>query len=286
MVKLSCVMGVYKANKNWLRLQIYSILSQTFKDFELIILDDGYNSFNLQEFLKTFHDNRIKYYSNNGNLGYSKTHNKLLELASGEYVALADADDIENKHRFTWCVSDLDKNPDIDMISGKIHIFGSVKERDDGEAMSPERVREELLFCSPIKSPTTMFRKESIIKNNIRFSDEYKGCGDYEMYSRFRKLNHKIIDKVLINYRKHGSNMTSDKSLFRQEHAKIVQRNMKDIGLDFPIELCEMLDPYNHGKKENGKELIKIFEKNKKMLLKHISLELYNRKISEMSEKC
>ena len=286
MPKVSCIMSVYKADKNNFKNQIKSILKQTFKDFELLVLDDGYNPFDIEEFLKSFKDSRIKYYTNNGNIGISKSYNKLLGLANGEYIALSDCDDIDNIHRFTWCVSDMDRNPELDIISGKIHIFGSVRERDDGDAMTPDRVTEELLFYDPVKNPTVMLRNSSVKKYSIRFSEDYNGAGDYEIWSRFRNLKHKIIDKILINYRKHSNNATSNKKLFRDEHAKIVQRNMKDIGLDFPIELCEMLDPYNHNIKENGKELLKMFEDSKELLLKHISLELYNRKISEMIKKC
>ena len=66
----------------------------------------------------------------------------------------------------------------------------------------------------------------------MKFSGEYKGAGDYEMWSRFRKLKHKIIDKVLINYRKHLSNATTNKDLFREEHARIVQYNLLYLDLD------------------------------------------------------
>lgn len=287
MPKVSCIMSCYKCNKEYLKKTIESILNQSFTDFEYIIADDKFNDFDIKSFVESFNDKRIKFYDNGENLGYSKTHNKLLEKASGEYIALVDSDDISRKNRLKICVEEMDKDSKLDLISGRIHIFGACRERDDGKAMKTKEVSDELLFYDPIKNPTMMFRKFTVEKYHMRYSEEYKGAGDYELYSRYRsKLKYKILDDILVDYRKTGSNMTSDKSLFRRDHARIIQRNLKDIGIDAPMDLCEMLDPYNHEIKDNGKEMMKLFESYKDVIVNNTCLALYNRKLTSMVEKC
>ena len=61
---------------------------------------------------------------------------------------------------------------------------------------------------------------------------------------------------------------------------------LKDIGIDAPMDLCEMLDPYNHDIKDNGKEMMKIFESYKDVIVNNTCLALFNRKLTSMVEKC
>ena len=287
MPKVSCIMSCYKCNKEYLKKTIESILNQSFTDFEYIIADDKFNDFDLKSFIESFHDNRIKFYDNGKNLGYSLTHSKLFDNAKGEYIALVDSDDISHKDRLKLCIQEFEKNKSLDLVSGRIHIFGACRERDDGKEMKSKEVSDELLFYDPIKNPTVMLKRSTVEKYNMRYSDDYKGAGDYELYSRFRnKLHYRILNDILVDYRKTGSNMTSDKSLFRRDHARIIQRNLKDIGIDAPMDLCEMLDPYNHDIKDNGKEMMKIFESYKDVIVNNTCLALFNRKLTSMVEKC
>lgn len=283
MSKISCVISVYNANKEYLKEQINSIRDQSLSDFELLIADDGNNKFNLEEFISSFNDKRFKYFNNETNLGASESTNRLLSKATGDYIALCDSDDIDNIYRFSVESTELDNNPKLDMVSGKIKIFGATRERIDGTPMQPKQVSEELLFWTPIKNPTTMIRRSSVEKHNIHFSSNYKVAYDYEMYSFNRKLNHLIIDKVVKKYRKHNSNITTDKNLTRDEHWRITQRNLFTIGLDFPKELCQMLDPYNNNK--HSKLFIDMFKSSRDTLCKEISEELYTRKLMEIMKK-
>lgn len=276
---ISVIMSCYNSNINFLTESINSILNQTYQDFELLVANNGVG-FGLKSFLNGFEDDRIKYIDNGGNIGPTASYDHLAEIARGEYVAIQDHDDISMPNRLELEKDELDNHPELVSVSGLIGIFGG-REYDDGEYMEPKRVKEELIFCQPIKQPTWMKRKW--------FCEQYKYdpnwmIYDYEFWSRTRDIPHFIIGEKVLKYRKSYLNTSKErKDNIRREHSLIVQRNLKGIGVDAPIELCRMLDPYNHNK-EDGR-FVDVFVKNRDILLKHISIELYSRKLEEIKTK-
>ena len=77
---------------------VNSILGQTYKNIELLILDDG-STDNTWEKLNKFNDPRVKLFKNKDNIGLTKSLNKLISKSSGQYIARQDADDISLSHR-------------------------------------------------------------------------------------------------------------------------------------------------------------------------------------------
>lgn len=89
---ISVIMPVYNGEK-FLRQSIDSILNQTIKDFELIIINDG-STDNTENIILSYDDDRVKYIKNESNLKLIKTLNKGLNIATGKYISRMDADDI------------------------------------------------------------------------------------------------------------------------------------------------------------------------------------------------
>ena len=100
MPKVSVLFPVYNTNETFLRAAIESVLAQTFTDFEFIIVNDASSDPNVEKTVKSYTDERIRYYANEHNLGISLTRNKLLDLAVGEYLAIMDHDDVSLPTRF------------------------------------------------------------------------------------------------------------------------------------------------------------------------------------------
>ena len=93
--KVSVIMGIYNiASKEMLEKSIQSILNQTYKNIEFIIIDDG-SSNETYEWAQeiTINDSRVKLYRNKKNMGLTKTLNLCLEYATGKYIARMDGDD-------------------------------------------------------------------------------------------------------------------------------------------------------------------------------------------------
>ena len=91
-------MPVYNAGR-YLSQAVQSILEQTYKDFELIIINDG-STDNSKTVIESFNDNRIRYFENEKNSGIVYSRNKGLKLAKGEYIGMFDADDIAYPEKF------------------------------------------------------------------------------------------------------------------------------------------------------------------------------------------
>ena len=117
-VSVSVIMPVYNGN-NFVLSSIRSIYNQTFRDWELIIVDDGSSdeSYACCEVMAKS-DQRIKLYRNAENLGLAKTMNRLVSLAKGEYVAVQEQDDESTTERLEKEVSLLQSKPDVGIVSG------------------------------------------------------------------------------------------------------------------------------------------------------------------------
>lgn len=276
---ISVIMSCHQSNKQHLKESINSILNQTYTDFELLVADNGEN-FDLQSFLSDFKDNRIKYIKNNPIIHPASSYDNLAMLAKGRYIAIQDHDDISLPNRLKIEKEELDNNKELQSVSCLIKIFGD-KEYDDGEPMEPQQVTEELIFYQPIKQPTFMKRKE--------FCSTYKYDSnwfiyDYEFWSRTRKIPHKIINSRQLLYRKVASNSGIERAKnIRENHALLVQRNLKLLDINAPIELCQMLDPFCY--KKFSKKYVDLFKSYKNILLAEISESLYNKKLKEINSK-
>ena len=123
--KISVIMSVYNEKKEWLQMSINSILNQSFKNFEFIIVLDNPDNIELKAVLEQFaaKDSRIKLIYNKKNMGLVYSLNSALKVAKGEYIARMDADDISELDRLEVQYNYFEQNPDIDFVSGFIRII-------------------------------------------------------------------------------------------------------------------------------------------------------------------
>ena len=116
MKKVSVIITTYK-RPDYLRQAIESVLKQTFKDFELIIVDDDPESQNLEKVILSYRDPRIIYIKNEENLGGAKSLNVGLKVANGDYIAILDDDDVWlSEDKMEKQVKFLDENPDYIIV--------------------------------------------------------------------------------------------------------------------------------------------------------------------------
>ena len=123
MVKVSVLVPFYNSEA-YIRQCIDSILNQTFTDFELVLLNDG-STDKSEEIVQSYNDKRIKYYKNERNLGIPISHNKLMDLAQGEYLALVDSDNICLPERLQKQVEFLDNHPDVTVVGSWGELFNN-----------------------------------------------------------------------------------------------------------------------------------------------------------------
>lgn len=227
---VTIIMPVYNA-AHYLREAIDSILKQTYKNFEFIIIDDA-SCDNSVEIIKSYSDNRIKLIRNKVNLKQPITRNKGLKLASGRYIANMDADDISLPERIAKQVDFMEKHQDVDICGTYIKCFGGKIKR---VPVSPVKSREIAVWSvidSPLAHPTVMFRASSIKKYDVWYDSNFKYAQDFELWSRLvlKGVNFYNLAEVLLYYRE-GKDGISRKYKREQQRLAgiIINRNMKNI---------------------------------------------------------
>ena len=225
---VTVIMPVYNAEK-YLKESIESILNQSFKDFELLIINDGSTDLSLDILNKyKLIDTRVRIVNNEGNKGLPYTRDRGLELAKGEYIALMDADDISYQNRLENQVNYLKANKDVEIVAsnfdfienGRIIKFRSLDKINKIEYEN-YIINLKLMFYNPIGNSTVMFRKNSIDELMIKYRRDYFVAQDYAFWvDCIRGCKFHIIKESLLAYRQGHENITKksikSKSLERQ----------------------------------------------------------------------
>ncbi len=208
---VSVLMPAYNT-ANYIAEAINSILNQTFSDFELIIINDG-STDNTHQIISSFSDARIKYYQNDGNKGLTFIRNKLIQLASCDYLAFLDSDDIAERNRLEIEYNILKLNHDLGLVSASVTSLDENNKRDNINwkfDLDTDKLKTHLLFYNPIVTSTVMFKKEILPKEIFR--EEYPPCEDYDLWTRML-LNSKgiVLTDFLATYRLHSNSISKRK---------------------------------------------------------------------------
>ena len=220
---------------------IESVLSQTDKDFEFLIIDDASTDDSL-EYIKSYKDPRIRILENEKNLGQVPSLNKGLEIAKGKFIARLDQDDVCLPRRLEEQTDYLEKHSDISILcSWEITIDSSGKKvrcwkgdlKNYGVFLSTI-----LLGLCPVWHPSVMFRKEAVMDLG-GFDTSYAPAEDYQLWARMamNRLSGAIVPQFHLLQRVHDkrqSVLQSDKQLSatHKAHNEVISRFMpdKDIG--------------------------------------------------------
>ena len=207
---VSVVMPVYNGSQ-YLREAIDSILNQTFKDFELIIVNDG-STDNSEDIILSYKDPRLCYIKNEKNSGICITLNKGLDYAHGKYIARMDCDDISLPERFKKQVDYLERHQNIGAIGTDIITFGEgLDERYFDFVHDQYGCKAGLLFATCFAHPTVMLRTSIINEHKLRYDDAYRGLEDFELWYRLSKYSDIAnLPEALVKYRLHKSQVTQN----------------------------------------------------------------------------
>ena len=220
---VSILMPVYKTAP-FLKEAMDSMLAQTFKDFELIVLDDC-SPDNTQEILDTYGDPRIVRYRGDRNVGLANILNIGLDMARGKYIARMDSDDISMPNRLQIQADYLDRHPNIDLVSAGMQLFGA---REDVwvREKNPEKVKVNALFFSPVLHASSVWRKQSFEKHGLRFRQEMVPAEDYDLWTRALLAGLKLanLPDILYKYRIRSEQATSQTDKINEKTHE-VQRN-------------------------------------------------------------
>lgn len=205
--KVSVVMTAYNSGRV-IRKTLDSLLGQTFRDFELIIVDDCSKDDTI-DIIKGYDDPRIRLVRNEANQGISRSRNIGLDLAKGEYVAMSDHDDPSLPTRLEKQVAFLDGHPDHIMVTTAC-FFQTGQSRETGDIITnPYLLHWTLFYRCPLVHSATCIRREPADRAGIRYNPVYAYAEDFHFYhllARVGKLG--AIDEPLVVYVIHEHNTT------------------------------------------------------------------------------
>ncbi len=211
---VTILMPAYNAERH-LSESIRGVLAQTFRDFELLIVDDGSTDESLA-ITTAFEDPRVRVIRNETNAGLVGALNRGLAEARGEWIARQDADDRSAPERLAAQVEFARAHPSVPLVGSDARLISGRGDyrgrwRTGGHA---DLVRWDLCFRTPFAHSSAFFRRSIVIEKFAGYRD-LRACEDFDLWSRIaRDFPVVTLRRPLVDYRLHET------SIMAFEHAR------------------------------------------------------------------
>ncbi|MCK1986508.1 glycosyltransferase [Lysinibacillus fusiformis] len=210
---VSVIMTAFNEEK-YIAQSINSILGQTYKNFELIIVDDG-STDATPSIIESFDDERICYYRLGENVGVGAAHAFAIEKAKGEFIAIADADDIHHPERILKQLLYLKEHKNIGVVDSYVRYFAdndevkntprykyitNVRQKHIDRVVTTNDYKRSLYwFCSVVHSASMFYRE---LMTQVNYSD-LTVSEDYEIFYKMNKMRVEFakVPEVLVQVR-------------------------------------------------------------------------------------
>ncbi len=231
---ISVVMAVHNGER-FLAEAVESILSQSFRDFEFLIVDDG-STDNSRAILQTYaeRDSRIRLTSQS-NQGLTKSLNIALQAALGEFIARFDADDVSLPQRLEQQVIALQSDPTLVLVGSEVELIS-----DDGHhlgvrghATDHREIRKRLLLGDggALTHPAVMMRQSSVKAIN-GYDESFPVGQDLDLFLRLSEIGKvRNLPDTLLLWRQHSSSINNTRSgLWMQMKRQAIEKTIKRVG--------------------------------------------------------
>lgn len=223
---ISVVMPNYNTALPFLEDAVNSILTQTYSNFEFIIVDDC-STDESYAFLQSLMDPRIHLIRNAENMGVTASLNKGFCLAKGAYIARMDSDDISYPTRFERQLAFMTENPDVIVCGTFAEEIGDSHSQRCNHIPDQKTYQCGVLFGNVfgLIHPTAFFRASELRKNHIRYDENIKTAQDYAMWAtccRYGQIAN--VEEILFQYRIHASQISSAKRGIQKECTMYTQK--------------------------------------------------------------
>jgi glycosyltransferase involved in cell wall biosynthesis len=224
-IAISVILPVYNGEL-YLKEAIDSILFQTFKHFELIIINDG-STDATAAIISAYQDPRIVYFENEVNQKLVYCLNLGLSKCRGKYIARMDADDIAMPQRLQIQYDFMESHPETGICGGSVALFDLAihKEQRVDFSTTDREIRAFAFFQSPFNHPSVMIRKEIITVHRLKYPSEYYRAEDYALWIELLKYTKAAnVSAILMRYRKHEGSETAIADKHIEDRIQVVMR--------------------------------------------------------------
>ena len=263
--KISVIVPMYNTKEKYLKELIDSLIGQTYSNWELC-LADGSNE--KREYVESLvkQDNRIKYKFLNENKGISENSNEALKLATGEYIALLDHDDILPIFSLYEIVKAINENKEAEFIYTDEDKLLEEKENRMSPHFKQDYAPDTLMSYNYI-CHFSIFKK-SLMDRLGGFRKEFDGSQDYDLIFRATEQANKIIHipKILYHWRMNVDSvaLSADAKPYAYEAAKkVITAHLERIGVKAKVEDATIRGTYKIAYEVNGEPKVSIIILNK-----------------------
>jgi hypothetical protein len=216
----------------YLRAAIESILAQTCREFEFLVVDDA-STDDSAAIVTSFADERIRLLRNERNLGLTASLNRGLREARGEFIARQDADDLSAPARFEAQLGVLRAQPELALVGSQgwaIDAQGHTVGRLD-VPLHDGSIRWALPLLNPCLHTAVMFRREAILSVG-GYDEAYPSCQDFELWTRVAaRFQMRNLPERLVSYRMHGESISTTRKESSQRLVRqVVERELERLG--------------------------------------------------------
>lgn len=229
---VSVVLATHQGGK-YLEAAVSSVLAQTFKDFELILIDDASTDGSVAPFANHA-DPRLRVVQNEVNIGQTRSLNKGIASARGRYIARMDSDDICLPDRLALQVGAMDRHSDSAVIGGQALMIDAAENTLGQTRMpcAPQSVRAFGFLQNPFIHPTVMLRRETLSHCGLEYDPAF-AVQDFDLWTRLlERFEGRNIEDVVLWYRVHDGSMTHrNRERNFVECGRIIARSFANTGL-------------------------------------------------------
>jgi glycosyltransferase involved in cell wall biosynthesis len=206
---VSVVMVVLNPHPGFFREAVESILAQTMKEWELIIVEDPC-SFTARDMVKDYSDPRIRYFLNSHRTSQAEQRNRALHEAQADLVAVLDADDISLPVRLATQVSYLHRHPHVGVVGSQIALINATSDIIGHRAypLDHKAITQALPRMVPFSHSSVMLRKKLALAEG-GYDNNIGPAEDYDLWSRLARKGAVFanLPEVLTRYRIHADQM-------------------------------------------------------------------------------
>jgi glycosyltransferase involved in cell wall biosynthesis len=220
---VSVLLPVYNAS-HYLKEAVSSILNQTYKNFEFIIINDG-STDGCCDFLNSIDDSRIKLINHAKNKGIIETLNEAIGISEGEFILRMDADDVSYPERIQILLDYMKNNPRVGIAGSYTNLTGNSLYHT--KFLNSDEIKARLLFDNVYSHPTMIFRKKVFSENGIYYNKKYIHAEDYGLWMELmHKTEYGIVPIPLLKYGIHQNQISKIHRKKQMEMVGIIHRTV------------------------------------------------------------
>lgn len=231
---ISVVIPTYN-HAEFLKVAITSVVEQTYKNFELIIVDNNSND-HTNEVVYSFNDDRIHLYKINNNGIIAMSRNLGVDHAKGDWIAYLDSDDYWYPTRLQCLVDSINNDPNYDILSTDEYKYNKLSGKKTKLIYGPlkgQKYRSLLLFGNRLSPSASLVRKEFLLKNDVRFNESHNfvTVEDYDYWLQLALLNarFKFIHSFEGEYLVHGGNSSGQMVLHKSNLLSLLKHHIFNV---------------------------------------------------------